>query len=109
MQFSGTEVSGSRPPEAPRWSRGDLPCVPSILVPSLSLPVGTELCARPGEQRETYNRPCCQWVSAQPRRDAQRFLEMRQARTWGLGPSAAVLSPGQMSPQATKDRETTGD
>ena len=26
-----------------------------------------------------------------------------------LQPSAAVLSPGQMSPQATKDKETTED
>ena len=51
----------------------------------------------------------CQRVSAQPRRDAQRFQGMRQARTRGLGPCAAALAPGQVSPRATKDKETTGD
>lgn len=50
----------------------------------------------------------CQRVSAQPRRGAPR-LGMRQARTQGLGPCAAVLVPGQMSLRATKDKEMTGD
>lgn len=50
----------------------------------------------------------CQRVSAQSRRGAPHLLGMRQARTRGLGPCAAVLVPGQMSPRATKDKETTG-
>ena len=33
---------------------------------------------------------------------------MRQDGTWDLGPFAAVLAPGQTSPQATEYKETIG-
>ena len=37
------------------------------------------------------------------------MVNLRQAETWDLGPFAAALAPGQISPQATEDKETIRD
>ena len=51
---------------------------------------------------------CVQHLWNITERFLHRSIRMRQDGTWDLGPFAAVLAPGQTSPQATEYKETRG-